>query len=469
MSEFSAAAGQAGRTHPQLAQEILATCRLSWPIVAANLAIQFMQTTDLMMLGWLSPKALAAAALGFNLYVVFFIFGIGVIAALAPIAAKAIGADAGNAAGVRAATQQALFTALLIAAPIWVLLWFAEPILLGFGQDPELAHQAAIYLHALQWALAPTLAYFALRSVFAALGRTGPTLVAAVLAVIVNGLANYMLIFGHWGAPALGIVGSGLATLGSSVFMLAILLAYARYDKQLKRYALIGGPWRFDAKAFAQLWRLGAPIAVMLTFEVAIFAWSVELMGLFGGAALAAHAIVLNIASLAFMIPLGLGQAATVRVGHAFGARDPVAISRAGWAAFLATMAYVGASALTMLTIPLWLLAGFIDASAPENAATVAFALSFLKIAALFQLFDGAQCAAANMLRGVHDADVPMVVALLGYWAVGAPIGLALAFKTPLGPLGVWIGLAIGLAIVSALLLARWRMREIAGFLQTAQ
>ncbi len=188
-------------------------------------------------------------------------------------------------------------------------------------------------------------------------------------------------------------------------------------------------------------------------------------MGLIGPASLEAHAIVLQIASTAFMVPLGLGQAASVRVGHAFGARDRSAIARAGWIAFFVTLAYVALSASTMLAAPRLLIQPFLGAERRENAEIVALALSFLRVAAIFQIFDGAQAALANMLRGVHDSRWPMIMALLGYWAIGAPIGLALAFLTPLRGLGLWIGLACGLAAVALQLLRRWRGRERRGFL----
>ena len=188
-------------------------------------------------------------------------------------------------------------------------------------------------------------------------------------------------------------------------------------------------------------------------------------MGLISEPSLAAHAIALQIAATAFMVPLGLGQAATVRVGHAYGARDPAAIALAGWTSFGMMLAFVAVSAATMFLAPRQLISAFISIDAPENALTVALALSFLRVAAIFQVFDGGQAALSNMLRGVHDSTWPMVMALGGYWAIGAPIGLALAFLTPLRGLGLWIGLAVGLATVSIMLLVRWVRKERRGFL----
>jgi multidrug resistance protein, MATE family len=449
------------------AREAAAMLALSWPLVVANVAQSGMTTTDLMMLGWLSPKALAAGALGFNLFLPLLLFGVGLTSAVAPIVARIVGADPSDAAGPRRAAHQAFISALIMALPMWMVLWNAERILIAFGEDPELAAMAATYLHGLQWALAPAFLFFTARSVFAALNRTGPTLLACVLAVGVNAAGNYVLIFGKLGLPALGVFGSGLATFISQCFMLIVLVLYAFIDPHLARHRLFAGSWRIDWAQLAQLWRLGAPIGMTITFEITIFAAAVFLMGLIGAGALEAHAAVFQVASLAFMVPLGVGQAATVRVGLAFGAQNRSGVSRAGWTALTICMGFMILSASTMLLFPRFLLSGFIDVNAPANAETVRLAEAFLRVAALFQIFDGAQAVAAGMLRGLHDARAPMFIALFGYWGVGLPVGAWLAFKTPLAGVGLWIGLACGLACVAALLIARWRLRERAGFFET--
>ena len=450
------------------AREAAATIALSWPLIIANVAQSAMTTTDLMMLGWLSPKALAAGALGFNLFLPLLLFGIGLIGAVAPIAASLRGSNPGDIAGLRATAHQSFLSAIALAAPMWALLWNANAILIAFGEAPDLAGLAATYLHGLQWALGPTFLFFAARSIFAALNRTGPTLLAGVLAVGVNALANYGLIFGHFGLPALGVFGSGMATFLSQSFMLLVLVFYAFVDPHLAPYRLFNSRWRIDWLKLKQLWRLGAPIGATITFEITIFAGSVFLMGLIGAAAFVVGAAAFVIGALAFMVPLGLSQAATVRVGHAYGARDARSVSRSGWTALAIGLAFMVLSASTMLLFPKFLMSGFIDAEAPANAEIIERAGAFLQIAALFQIFDGAQAVAAGMLRGVHDARTPMWIALFGYWGLGLPIGALLAFKTPLAGVGLWIGLACGLACVSAMLLVRWRLRERAGFFTAA-
>ena len=446
-----------------LKRELSATFALSWPIVLANLAINVLPAINAAMLGRLSPQALAAGALAFNLMQPPLVLGIGVVAALSPIAAAKIGAGADR-DGVRRAMHQALLSALLIAAVAWIALSRTRSILVVLGEPQDLAEQAAAFMRGYQWGLAPTLMFFAGRSVFAALERPRPTLLAGMVAAGFNVLANEALVFGEFGMPRLGVFGSGLATTLSETLMCLILVAASLIDPRLSALKLFALPWSPALRELAALWRLGLPIGATIVAEVGVFNAATFVIGLIGPVALAGHAIALQIASLAFMVPLGLGQAATVRVGLAYGARDAVRIARAGWSAFGLTAAFALISATTMIAAPRFLIAPFIDIRAPENAATVETAVALLRIAAIFQIFDASQATLANMLRGLHDSRLPLVIALLGYWAIGAPIGIALGFAASLGAVGVWIGLACGLAAVAILLMIRWLAKERRGF-----
>ncbi len=447
-----------------LRSEFGATFALAWPLVLSNVALNVMAATDIMMLGWLSPQALAAGSLGFNLFMPIFLFGIGLIAALSPIAAARRGAG-GSGEGLRRAAHQGLISAVLLALVAWIALWWTTPILLAIGEPDDLARNAGIYMHGYQWSYLPALLFAAARSMFAAIERPRPTLIVGLFAVAFNALANYALIFGHFGLPALGIFGSGLATSLSQALMAASLFGIAYLDRDMRRLRLFALPWRPDRADFVALWALGLPIAATIVAEVGVFSTASLAVGLLGQHALEAHTVALQICALAFMVPLGLGQAATVRVGRAFGARDPKAIARAGWCAYGLTVAFACLSASAMVFAPRVFIAPFLPLDRPENAEAIAIAIALLKVAAIFQIFDASQAALANMLRGVHDSRVPLVMALVGYWAVGAPIGLALGFWTPLGPIGVWIGLASGLASVAILLMSRWIAKEKRGFL----
>jgi multidrug resistance protein, MATE family len=463
MSAASKSADAAASAKGSLKRELGATLAFGWPFILANLAINVMTATDFMMLGRLSPHALAAGSLGFFLYQPLFLLGLGVVGALSPIAAARIGAGQGKDA-LRRATHQALISALFFAVVVWIALIGAVPFLLAIGEPGDVARDAGIYLRGFQWGLAPSLIYYAARAAFSALERPRPPLVAGLVAVAFNALANYALIFGKLGMPALGIIGSGFATTLSQTLMCALLLAASLIDPRMRALRLFALPWRLAGTELKALWRLGLPIGAMIVAEVGVFASATLAMGLFSTTAIEAHTIALQVASLAFMVPLGLGQAATVRVGLAYGAGDARAISHSGWSAFGLTALFAVFSAAAMIGAPRLLIAPFIDVDAPANAEAIALAIALLRIAALFQIVDGSQAALANMLRGVHDSRVPLIIALLGYWAIGAPVGVALGFAMPLGPVGVWIGLAIGLAAVAVLLLLRWVGKERRGF-----
>jgi len=440
--------------------EARAMLALAWPMIMTNLGQTAMTTTDVMMIGRLGPDALAAGTLGPSLYFAPMIFGLGLISATSPMIASELGRRSHSVRDVRRTVRQGFWTALAVVVPVWLLLWQAEPILLGMGQEPHLAKLAASYVHTLMWSALPFYLYVVLRSFISALERPGWALGTVSFAVVFNVLANWCLVFGNLGFPALGVQGSGLATALSSTFMFAGLAFVVSVERQFRRYHLFGRLWRADWPRFAALMRLGLPIGAILVFEVSIFNASAFLMGLIGTVPLAAHAIAIQIASVAFMVPMGLGQAATVRVGRAYGARSGEAVALAGRTAFVMGVGFMVLTALLMVSFPRLLISGFIDVAAPDNAAVVATATAFLALAALFQVFDGAQAVASGMLRGIHDTTAPMIYAAIGYWGVGLPLGALLAFRFGFGGVGIWVGLSSGLAIVSALLTVRWFRRE---------
>ncbi|MEP7452472.1 MATE family efflux transporter [Phyllobacterium sp. SB3] len=440
--------------------EIIAMLTLSWPIILTNVAQVAMTATDVMMLGWLGPHALAAGALGTNLYYIPMIFGLGLMTATTPMIARELGRSKFSVRDVRRTVRQGMWIAVTIAIPIWIALWNATPILLAMGQDVGLSAEAGTYVRALQWAILPFYFYIVLRSFMAALERPGWALVIAFMAVGFNALANYALIFGHFGFPPMGIVGSGIATALSSVLMFSGMVLIISLDRRFRRYHLFGRFWRADWPRYGQLMRLGLPIAAIMGFEVTIFNAAAFLMGLIGPNSLAAHAIAIQIASISFMVPLGFGQAATVRVGRAYGAQDPAGIKRAGWVAFTAGTGFMALTALLMILAPLQLIRVFIDIHSPANVEVVTLAVSFLALAALFQIFDGAQAVAAGMLRGLHDTTIPMIYAAIAYWGIGLPLSVAFAFWLDMKGVGIWIGLLVGLAVASLLLLSRWLRRE---------
>jgi MATE family multidrug resistance protein len=299
-----------------------------------------------------------------------------------------------------------------------------------------------------------------LRAFVSALEQPLWALIVTVAAILFNVAANWLLVFGHFGLPALGLKGSGLATSLSNTFLFCGLALVVILNRRLRRYHLFGRWWRSDWPRLVALWRLGLPIGATIAFEVTVFNAAVFLIGQFGATAIAAHSIAIQIASASFMVPMGLGQAATVRVGRAQGAHDPDAVTRAGWTAFALAMAFMATMSVVMLTMPRLLISVFIDTADPTNQVVVNTAMTFLFCAAMFQIADGAQAVGAGMLRGLRDTRVPMIYAALGYWGVGMPMSLFFGFRMGLEGLGVWIGLATGLAVVACVMMARWIRRD---------
>jgi len=440
--------------------EIRSMLALAWPMILTNVAQTAMTATDVMFMGRVGSSTVAAGALGANLYFAPLMLGLGLVLATSPMIATELGRKRHSVRDVRRTVRQGLWTCVIVSLPIWALLWHTEAILLAMGQNADLAAEAARYMRTLQWGILPFLGYIVLRSFISALERPNWALAVGLGAVALNAVGNWALIFGHLGMPAMGIAGSGLATALSNSFMFAGMAAVVIFHPRFRRYRLFGRFWRADWPRLGALWRLGTPMALMLAFEVTIFNAAAFLMGLIDEPSLAAHAIALQICSVTFMVPLGLGQAVTVRIGRAYGAGDLDGVSRAGWTAYVASFVFMATMALLMILIPETLLGVFIDTSDPANRHVVSLGVSFLVFAALFQIFDGAQAVGSGMLRGLHDTAVPMLYAAIGYWGVGMPLSAALAFRFGLGGNGIWIGLSSGLAVVALLLLWRWLGRE---------
>jgi multidrug resistance protein, MATE family len=437
-------------------REARALFALSVPIVLTNLGQVAIQTTDVVMIGWLGPEQLAASVLGINLMFVLLLFAIGVVIATAPMMAQDLGRKRHAVREPRRTVRQGFWMALALGLPSLLLLWHIAPILQLLRQDPALIAAAESYVHAAMWGFVPGLWFVVLRNFIAALERPRAGMVATFLAIAFNALAAYGLIFGAFGLPALGLQGAGIAAALTNVLMFLGLLAYVLIDRRFRRYQILGRFWRPDWVRFREIFRLGLPIGITLIMEVGLFAGAGFLMGWVGTAELAAHQIALQCAAVTFMVPLGLGQAATVRVGLAVGAGDRPGVLRAGVAALVIGGAFMTAMAVLMWTAPAAIIGLFIDASDPANAHVLQVAVSFLGIAALFQIFDGGQVIGAGALRGLKDTRWPMIFAALAYWGVGMSTAVGLAFAAGLAGLGIWIGLALALAVAALLMIGRF-------------
>lgn len=440
--------------------ELRATIALATPLVLSNLSQIALQTTDVIMMGWLGPDALAAGTLGTNLNFAFLIFGMGLVTATSPLIAIELGRRRHSVREVRRSVRQGIWAAITYSLPVWVVLWQAEPILLLLGQEPALVREASGYLHTFQWMFLPSLIFLVLRNFVAALERPLVALWIGLAAIALNAFLVWTLMFGRFGIPPLGLPGAGIATTLTNIVAVFGLAGLIVLDRRFRRYHLFGRFWRPDWKRYREIWRIGLPIAASLTFEVTVFNAAVFIMGLIGAESLAAHSIALQIAAVAFMVPLGLGQAATVRVGIAFGAGDRGGIARAGWTAFALAMVYACCTAALMTLFGRAIVGVFLNLEVPDNLPVVNLAVSFVMFAGLFQLVDSGQAVSNGMLRGLGDTRVPMLFAALGYWGIALPLAAALGLWTSLRGQGVWMGLAIGLAVVAVLMTARWIRRE---------
>jgi MATE family multidrug resistance protein len=429
-------------------ENFVATVQLAWPMVLTNLAQTAMIVTDVLFIGRLGSQALAASSLAVNIYHTFAFFAFGLVSAVAPMVAREKGARRHEVREIRRIVRQGLWTVAAVSVPSILLLWRGDVFLLAIGQDPALSGEAVLYLRALVWALPFFLGYIVLRFFISALERPHWAFLIAIAGIAFNALGNWLLIFGNWGFPELGIVGSGVASALTTFLMFVAMAAVVMLDRQFRRYHVLGRFWQADWPRFKAIWTLGLPIGLIIAFETTVFNAAAFLMGWLGEAELAAHAIAIQVVAIAF------------------GASDPAGVTRAGWSAFILGTGFMIITATLMLAIPHTLIGLFLDIGQESNLIVLQLATTFLIVAAIFQIADAAQVLAAGMLRGLHDTRIPMLFAALGYWGIGLPLSYYLSQFTSLRGEGVWIGLAAGLAAVSLLMVQRWLRRERLGLVR---
>ena len=444
--------------------EVRATLSLAWPLILANLTMALIQATDVLLMGRLGARPLAASALGLNLNFAFSLICLGLVTASSPMIATALGRRSSNVRDVRRTFRQSLWLIATVTPPIWLILWNAEPLIAALGQDRGLARDAGVFLRGYMWSMLPFLIFQAMRNFVSALERPGWVLAISLVGIILNAVLGWAMIFGHFGLPAMGLFGGGLASSIVWGLLVLALAAVIMTDRQFRRFHLFGRWWRPDWPRYRRLWALGLPIGLAMGFEGGVFSAAAYLMGLISADAVAAHAVALQIAALSFMVPWGMAQAATVRVGLALGRQDRAGIARAGWSAWAMGTGFMAVMAVVIWLVPHSLMTLFLDDTA-ANANVIALGVSFLAVAAIFQIVDGAQVVGAGILRGLHDTRVPMIFTFVGYWLVGIGVGVWLAFRAGWGGVGIWTGLALGLAIVAVLMLARWVRRDRLGLL----
>lgn len=438
--------------------EVRETVHLALPLVFAALAFKTMLATDMVMMGWLGAQSLAAGALANYIYFPVYILAAGIVTAVAPLAAQAIGARRFRV--VRRTVRQGLWIAFLLSSLGALALLNGEAFLIAIDQDTVVAALSGHYLKAAAWALIPGIGFAVLQFFLSALGRPQAVFFIACGGIVMNGFTNYVLMYGKFGLPTLGLTGIGLSTSLVNTALFLGLAVYVIVTPPFRRYALFARFWRPDWPRFIEIFKLGAPVGCARTAELCFFCGAGLMMGWLGVVETAAYAIAFQYASIAFMVPLGLSQAAEVRVGWAAGVGNAQGVTYAGWVALGIICVYAFIPAILFWLVPIPLIDLFLDIEAPENASLIPLSVSYLIIAGLFQWVDGLQAVGASVLRGLKDTRTPSLVAILSYWVIGFPACYLLTFKYGFGGMGVWIGFAIGLTIAAALLLWRFYRRE---------
>jgi multidrug resistance protein, MATE family len=430
-------------------EEVWELAKLSGPVILTQIAFMAIMTTDVVMLSHLSLRAVASAALGNIVFFSTWLLGYGPVCAIAPIVAHILGADPKAELDVRAAVRMGLWSVLMIAPFQMAFLFAAKPLLLLLGQNPVLATGAGTFTSALAFGLPFSLGYQALRNFATALKRPMASMIVMLITIAFNAMGDYTLIFGHFGAPRLGILGAGIASASSLAFSFFAMLTVIYATPLLRQYRIFKDFFQPHWKHLREIFHLGMPIALTMMAEGMFFNASVLLMGTFGVAAVAAHQISLNVPSITFMVPLGIATAATVRVGHAAGAGDSVGVRRAGYSAMMLAVMFMSVCSIVLFVFPHTIAGLYFDASLPQNAEAIMFITVFLRVAAAFQIFDGLQVVAALALRGVKDARMPMILAGGSYWLAGFPACLFFGFVLGLKGFGIWLGLAFGLFVAA--------------------
>jgi MATE family multidrug resistance protein len=435
----------------EIRQEFWPMLRLAVPLALTELGWLSMGFVDTVMVGRLpdSATAIGAVSLGTTLFYTIGIFGSGIMLGLDTLVAQAYGA--GKLEQCHRMLWSGLYLALLLSPAVMLAILGCLPFFPRFGLSPALVAETVPFLKALLWSTLPLVFYFVLRRYLQAMAIVKPVVFALISANLVNLAGNWILVYGHFGLPAFGVTGSGWSTCISRAYMVTVLALAAIYYDRKRSSGLWLASRRIDWSGIRELLRLGLPAASQLLLEIGAFTLATFLVGRLGAVVLAGHQIALNVASITYMVPLGIGSAAAVRVGHAVGADDIRAAARAGWMAL-----FFGAGFMSCAGLALFLFRQPIARIYSPQAAVVASGATLLLVAAVFQLFDGLQVVATGALRGAGNTRTPMLANLFGYWALGLPVGAFLCFRLNYGAIGMWAGLCLALVMIGSLLLMVW-------------
>jgi len=435
-----------------LRHELRPTVQLALPLVLAELGWMSMGIVDTVMVGHLpdSARAIGSVSISSNIFNVVAFFGGGILIGLDTLVAQAFGA--GKREDCHRSLVNSIYLSLAMTPLLMLPVWFFGPLLQALHVDPQVAVLAIPYMKALAFGLLPLLIYFAVRRCLQAMNMAKPIAFALVTANLINALFNWVLIYGKWGAPRMGVVGSGWSTAISRLYLAALLAGYLLWYDHRHRTELLKTPVNIDYVRIRRLIFLGLPVALQITLEVSVFAFATALIGRLGAVALASHQIALNTVAFTYMVPLGISSAAAVRVGHAIGRGKPAAASDAGDTAIFLGAGFMTLAGIALLVFPRWIALMY----TPDETVIRSTAL-LLAAGAAFQLFDGIQTVATGALRGVGDTRTPMFCHFTAYWIIGLPLGAWLCFRRGWGAFGIWAGLSLALILIGIVLLIVWR------------
>jgi MATE family multidrug resistance protein len=441
-------------------QELSAMVALAIPVVLSELGWMAQGVVDTIMVGKLGPAAIGAVALGNAVCYTPLLFGIGLLLGLDTLVSQAYGRKDHD--ECHRWLAQGVYLACILTPPLMFLCWLASFGFARFGINAQVAAPAASYLRIMLWGTLPLLLYGGTRRYLQGVGDVRVITATYIGANVVNWFGNWVLIYGKWGVPALGVKGSALSTVAARVFMAAALLGFAwRYER--KRGHPLFRHWAGPSLArLRQLVKIGAPAAGQILLEVGAWNLATVTAGWLTPVALATHQIALNYAAVTYMVPLGVGAAAAVSVGHAVGAGDKERARRAGWLALGLGTSFMLLAAVVFLVAPRPLIELY-----TRDPRVLAVGPGLLYLAAAFQIFDGVQTVCTGALRGLGETRMPMLANLVGYWVLGLPLGLLLCFVLRWGIYGMWIGLTLALIVIATALLRRWN-RDSARLVLTA-
>jgi multidrug resistance protein, MATE family len=435
-----------------LRKEIGPTLHLATPLVLAEIGWMVMGIVDTIMVGHLpnSATAMGAVSLGSGIFTVLGWFGGGVLLGLDTLVSQAFGA--GKREDCHRSLVQGIYLSLALTPLLSLPVLLLPRLLRSMQVDAAVLALAIPYFNALIVGLLPLLLYFVFRRCLQAMSMVRPVAFALVTANIINALFNWILIYGHWGAPAMGTVGSGWSTAIARVYMAAVLVGYLLWYDHKHRTELLKTPIDIDLPRIRRLLALGLPAALQITLETGVFATVTTLVSRLGPVSLASHQIALNTVSLTFMVPLGISSAAAVRVGQSLGRKDPVAAKDSGSTAIVLGAIFMACCSVILIAFPRWIALMY-----TPDEKVIAATVGLLAAGAAFQLFDGLQTVATGALRGAGDTRTPMLCHFLAYWVIGLPLGAWLCFRRNLGAVGLWIGLSLALILIGIVLLLVWR------------